>query len=161
MCQQTGSLFHIKDNFNFRALNLSEPDHSVHDWMEFVTFATDGYLLLLYMKLENATSLEKIPKDLPDDDDGKAAFLAKISEKMVEAIWPKTREDIIKKIAESARKEFCLCKQFKGRSISCIKKCTIGEGVIVNFDQIISSINIIIRLYRPIMFLPYLQRRLR
>ena len=68
------------------------------------------------MKLQNLTNLNKVPKGLPEDADGKAAYLERISHQAINAIWPKTKEDTIKKIAESARKDiFCICKEFKGR----------------------------------------------
>ena len=54
MARQQGSIYITSnETFRFCGINLVEPSQTVHQWMEFGEFATDGYILTLYMKLIN------------------------------------------------------------------------------------------------------------
>ena len=117
MARQEGSLYHIKETFRFRGINLAEPSQTVHQWMEFVEFVTDGYILTLYMKTMNVMSLNKLPKTFPKDgsDEEKADFMLASCVKIMKVIHPDTKDNQHKTIAEASREAFCICKKNKGK----------------------------------------------
>ena len=115
MARQEGSLYNIRDTFRFRGL-AQDPSQSVHKWMEFLEFSTEGLILTNYLKLTGTSSLQKMPKSFPADGDAdaKVQFMWDTCMKILETIFPDTRQYQTRQISECARRQFCTCKQDKG-----------------------------------------------
>ena len=116
MARQPGSLYHIKDAFRFRGINIAEPSQSVHklSLQQMVSSWACTCIWKWCVFFGETAKVLSYPKNGSDKE--KCEFMLQTSLRMVQAIHPDTKDYQSKGIAEGARKTFCKCKKNKGKT---------------------------------------------
>lgn len=117
-----GTLFHIRNTYNHRNVTKSV-NTSFNPLVDLLSFATEGLVALLAMKVCNMKEICDKPQDLPSDINEQNDYLLMLAKKIVGTVWNQVDMQSINEVIDADDEddeegyfEYCICKD--GMSLS-------------------------------------------